>query len=192
MARTVSFDRNEKLEQAMNLFWEKGYANTSIADLVSSLGINRFSLYNTFRDKKHLYAEALDHYFSKISLPNLSLLDNENGGLNELEKFLLLFAERQRLNCHGCLIQNAIIEHAGHDVHVLDKGEQLFNAIYSRLEHLVKNGQRAGEITSAVSSDALTRLILVQMQGMRVMSKAKRYQDIESSVTSILTIIKAL
>ncbi len=69
MARTKNFDREEKLLLAMELFWQQGYADTSVSDLVNHLGINRFSLYNTYVDKESLYREALDYYLKKISFP---------------------------------------------------------------------------------------------------------------------------
>ncbi len=64
MARKCNFDREEKLHQAMTLFWQKGYANTAISDLVDHLQINRFSLYNAFGDKQKLYYEAWIHILS--------------------------------------------------------------------------------------------------------------------------------
>lgn len=67
MARKCNFDREEKLHQAMTLFWQKGYANTAISDLVEHLQINRFSLYNAFGDKQKLYYEALDRYLNLVS-----------------------------------------------------------------------------------------------------------------------------
>lgn len=65
MARKANFDREEKLLVAMDVFWRKGFANTSISDLTDELNINRFSLYNTYGDKQQLYYEALDAYLKK-------------------------------------------------------------------------------------------------------------------------------
>ena len=42
----------------MNLFWEKGYGDTSIQDLVNHLGINRGSLYATYGGKRELFDKA--------------------------------------------------------------------------------------------------------------------------------------
>lgn len=67
MARKANFDRDEKLLVAMDVFWRKGFANTSISDLTDELNINRFSLYNTYGDKQQLYYEALDTYLKKRS-----------------------------------------------------------------------------------------------------------------------------
>ena len=49
------FNEDEVLIKAMELFWNKGYHATSIQDLVSNLGINRASLYDTFGGKKELF-----------------------------------------------------------------------------------------------------------------------------------------
>ena len=42
------FDEDEVLDAAMTLFWERGFRGVSMADLVSELGVNRSSLYDTF------------------------------------------------------------------------------------------------------------------------------------------------
>ena len=62
MARPRTFDRDEVLDRAVQLFWTQGYERTSVQDLVDSMGIQRGSLYAAFGDKKHLFLEALDRY----------------------------------------------------------------------------------------------------------------------------------
>ena len=66
MARKIEFDRDEALKKSMILFWEKGYENTSMQDLVTTLEINRFSIYNTYGDKKALFHQALEYYRTHI------------------------------------------------------------------------------------------------------------------------------
>ena len=78
MARKKEFDPEIVLKRAVDLFWKKGYANTSLNDLVEHLGINRFSLYSTFGDKKTLYITALNYYIDNNSAPALQKL---NAGL---------------------------------------------------------------------------------------------------------------
>ena len=52
MARPKEFNRETVLEQAMLVFWEKGYECTSMQDLVGAMGINRGSLHATFGGKR--------------------------------------------------------------------------------------------------------------------------------------------
>ena len=51
MPRQKDFDPDRALGNAMELFWEKGYEATSVQDLVDRMGINRFSMYDTFGSK---------------------------------------------------------------------------------------------------------------------------------------------
>ena len=51
MARTKEFDPDAALQRALELFWERGYEATSMADLVARLGVARASIYATFGGK---------------------------------------------------------------------------------------------------------------------------------------------
>lgn len=190
MARKCNFDRDEKLTQAMELFWQRGYANTAISDLVDTLQINRFSLYNTFGDKQNLYYEALDKYLNTVSLPGLSALREDGASLTAIETFLNQFAALQRKRSCGCFIQNALVEHAGSDEKVLDKGQALFDQLLELLSHAIHNAQQEKQISVAVSPQALAQLILTQMQGMRVLGKAKRFDDLDQAVNALLQLLK--
>jgi AcrR family transcriptional regulator len=191
MARKSNFDRDEKLVQAMELFWQKGYANTAISDLIDSLQINRFSLYNSFGDKQNLYYEALEKYLSSISIPTLSSLENQDASLEELEQFLKQFAQMQRLNSRGCFMQNALVEHAGTDDTVLQKGHFLFDHLIEIISRAISNAQRQSKLRASHDPRALAQLVLTQMQGMRVLGKAKRNEDLEMALTTLLMLIKA-
>ena len=62
MARPREFDRTQVLDQAIDVFWQRGYEGTSIQDLVDRMGIHRGSLYCAFGDKHGLFLAALDRY----------------------------------------------------------------------------------------------------------------------------------
>lgn len=60
--RPKTFDRSLALDQAMKLFWERGYIGTSFDDLIGAMGISPSSFYNTFGSKERLYREAAEAY----------------------------------------------------------------------------------------------------------------------------------
>jgi AcrR family transcriptional regulator len=53
---------DQALDQALQVFWEKGYEGTSIADLTEAMGVNPPSLYAAFGNKEKLFKKALDRY----------------------------------------------------------------------------------------------------------------------------------
>jgi AcrR family transcriptional regulator len=55
------FDEDVVLDKIANVFWEKGFAGTSIDDLTEAAGIKRPSLYASFGDKKASFYAALAH-----------------------------------------------------------------------------------------------------------------------------------
>lgn len=58
--RPRSFDPDEVLDKARAVFWNLGYAATSLDDLAAATGLNRPSLYAAFGDKHALYMAALE------------------------------------------------------------------------------------------------------------------------------------
>lgn len=190
MARKSSFDRDDKLRDAMELFWQKGYANTAVSDLVEKLKINRFSLYNTYGDKQQLYYQALDKYLHSVSLPNFSALMQPDASLEQIEAFLRHFTELQIENCHGCFMQNAVVEHAGEDDKVLEMSYDLFDTVLAALTRAISRAQQQHKIRRDLKPELLSSLILTQMQGIRVLSKAKRYEDLHAACAALLTLIK--
>ncbi|MFW0791296.1 TetR/AcrR family transcriptional regulator [Gordonia sp. CPCC 205333] len=63
--RPRAFDRDIALDQAIRLFWRKGYEATSVRDLSDELGIGQPSLYNAFGGKRALFDEAVGVYDSE-------------------------------------------------------------------------------------------------------------------------------
>jgi AcrR family transcriptional regulator len=60
--RPRNFDMDKAIEQALQIFWLKGYESTSLTDLTTAMGINRPSLYAAFGNKEDLFRQVLDYY----------------------------------------------------------------------------------------------------------------------------------
>ncbi|MCX4025782.1 TetR/AcrR family transcriptional regulator [Endozoicomonas sp. SM1973] len=192
MARACNFDRNEKLVEAMQLFWQKGYAATSIADLVEHLGINRFSLYNTFGDKQRLYHEALTYYLEKESLPKLASLLADQAGFNDVINFIEKFAKIQQDQEYGCFMQNALLEKCLSDEVVFQEGSRLFEQIVKTLNTVLSRSKQAGQISAEVDPARLSQFLLMQMQGIRVLGKAKQYEMIDNALAMLKDYLNSL
>ena len=66
--RKRTFDDQDALRTAMELFWRQGYEGTSIADLTQALGINPPSLYAAFGSKRELFERTLNRYMCERTI----------------------------------------------------------------------------------------------------------------------------
>lgn len=60
--RPRSFDRDQALLKALDLFWRKGFEPSSVAELCTAMEINPPSLYAAFGNKAKLFIEAVNYY----------------------------------------------------------------------------------------------------------------------------------
>jgi TetR/AcrR family transcriptional repressor of nem operon len=110
MGRHKSFVPAEILDRAMQAFWRRGYAATSVDDLVAATGINRASLYGTFGDKAALFRACLDRYAEEIVTPWLAAV--AKGEPDAVPRFLKALAAYSASDPkrQGCLMVNAAVE----------------------------------------------------------------------------------
>ena len=80
----MSKSKGKIIETAFKLFLDKGYSNTSMADLVKASGLSKGGVYHHFSNKENLYQEVIDVYFVSIyqqidwdSLQELNLEETE-------------------------------------------------------------------------------------------------------------------
>ena len=66
MARPREFDEAEVIRLAADVFWQKGYQDAALPDLLAGMKLTRGSLYKAFGDKKTLYLRVLEHYEATV------------------------------------------------------------------------------------------------------------------------------
>src|SRR5687767_3003812 len=66
--RPRTFDREQALRSAMDVFWARGYDGTTLEDLQAAMGgIAPPSFYAAFGSKDRLFREAVDLYRARMS-----------------------------------------------------------------------------------------------------------------------------
>src|SRR5260370_25369952 len=88
IGRPKHFSRAEVMEKSIPVFWEQGFADTSLADLEAATGVNRSGLYKEFRDKEDLFLASLGHYIKTSGLTKM--LATKPLGWPNVEKYLNL------------------------------------------------------------------------------------------------------
>lgn len=192
MSRTKEFDPDAVLQRALELFWERGYEATSMADLVEHLGIARASIYATFGDKHSLYLRALDRYVQTRDPDPVEQLSQPGPALPAVRALVEAYAaeslcdERRR----GCMIVNTAVELMSRDPRAARRVEASWDTLETALTSALTRARAQGEIRRGKDPRALARLLLVVLQGMRVLGRAHpdpgRLRDAAAQALTIL------
>ena len=118
MARPREFNVEKAVEDAMNIFWEKGYHRASLSDLLDGMGIARGSFYKAFVSKKNLFLQALALYNVKYVTPAVEYLtaDDKQAGLERIQAVFDGVVEGVRNgDTRGCLLCNTAADSSSED-----------------------------------------------------------------------------
>lgn len=74
MARRIAFNYTQALDRATTLFWQHGYTETGLRELLKTMEIGEGSFYNTLKSKKHLYLSCVEHYGETVVRRRLEAL----------------------------------------------------------------------------------------------------------------------
>lgn len=162
------------LQRALELFWEQGYEATSMASLVSHLGIGRASIYATFGGKLDLYVQALDSYVQARDPALVEALSQPGPALPAVRGLVLAYAEESLSDPRrrGCLVVNAAVEVMARDRRVARRVEASWDTLEVALTSALTRARAQGEIPARQDPRALARFLLVVLQGMRVLGHA--------------------
>ncbi len=187
MGRNYEFNREETLNRAMQVFWQKGYKATSMKDLIDEMGIQPGSIYNTFGDKHSLFLEALNHYGDVVTTNTLKLLEKEGSPLENLKSFFNEIVIRPAdKKCRGCLVVNSVVELSPHDDETAVIVKNIMKKIESSFYNCLLNAQRKGEIPENKDIKALSRYFASSTHGLLVTGKANASQEELQDVVDVI------
>ena len=183
MPRPKSFDVDDVLDRAVDLFWVNGYAATSMEDLVNHLGINRGSLYSTFGSKQELYELALERYLSTGRDRFAGMVTDSAVPLRETIT-RLLHSSAERSDHRGCLLVNTTMERNATDERSLGLTSKGFDELRAILIDAFE--ARRNELADGLTPDRAADLVLVATQGLRVVGATESEIRADSTIQTVL------
>jgi TetR/AcrR family transcriptional regulator, transcriptional repressor for nem operon len=173
VVRQREFDTDEVLAIAMNLFWERGYTNTSMKDVVRATGVQPGSLYGAFGDKEKLFQQALRQYTQKFFR---AAMPRNYPPLECIEQFFerLAGAMTTDPNQKGCLIINTAMEREAHSPSTIAIVEDRLDEIESFFCQNLHQAQSDGDLSAQFDVDVTAKALLGAVVGMLAISRMRR------------------
>ncbi len=188
MGRPRAFDEDEVLDQALRLFWERGYEGTALSDLIASMQLSKSSLYKAFGDKEALFKRVLKRYEDDhVGFRVTALAERTPRGIAAALLYGMVQLQCGRENPPGCLGTNAALACSP------DADSVRMHVAAGREEFRIMLKDRfaaTSEVTplpSGVDPDVAASLVQTMIQGLAVQAKSGADpEDLEAVVTAFL------
>jgi TetR/AcrR family transcriptional repressor of nem operon len=176
MGRPRTFDEEQVVRRATELFWTKGYEATSIAELSAELGVHPGSLYRSFGNKEALFQRAVEHYRDHWAAGLGPYLCAGGPVLPRVRAVLVDFIEQAagQQPPRGCLIANSIGE-------LLPEGEASLTELLGGTLAVVEDGflqglrlaAEHGELANPGQLAAHAALLTMLLEGLQIRLKVE-------------------
>ncbi|MEW6703605.1 MAG: TetR/AcrR family transcriptional regulator [Pseudomonadota bacterium] len=174
--RPLSFDHDQALQAATELFWRRGYRAVSASELAEAMGLQRSSFYNSFGSREAVFREVLARY--DAAAPDTAL-DLVAAGDPVLPRLRAMLREVCRLRAwdrqaRGCLLCNSVAELAGTEPLLGPWLEAAVQARINRFARLIRQAVAQGEMRPPTDPKALARALAAFVIGLNTLSKTLR------------------
>jgi len=166
--RPLSFDRERALEQAMHVFWKRGYEAASVAELTAAMGITAPSLYTAFGDKEQLFLAAIERYANGPAAGFPAALEEEPTAYAAIRRLLLEAAEELTRPEHpkGCMISMATTNCSEASAHIQAALIKRREAGNTGIRCRIECGMSKGELPAGTCAAGLADFYSTVYRGM--------------------------
>ncbi len=181
MGRNKCFNKEDVISKSVQLFWQLGFSETSLADLEKVTGVNKSGLYTEFLNKNDLFAQCVAWYSAHCGIDKILL--QEPLGEKNLETFLL--SGTHSTSQKGCFIANSIREYSILPLEAKDviaaHNQNTHHSLVKNLKAYIKNKDL----------DALASLILIYKSGLALSLNMSEIPKLKKQVAYFLKGLKS-
>jgi len=169
--RPRSFDREQALERAMDVFWSKGFEAASLTDITEAMGINPPSLYAAFGDKEGLFIEAVQRYHSDTqqNCPYADQLTARAAVESLLTFAATLFTDPG--HPRGCLAVMAMMTSSTTSPRLQQMLMEQRAMAKAHLRERIQRGVKEGDVPQDADVTALTSLYSAVLSGLSLQAR---------------------
>jgi len=166
--KPLSFDRDEALKRAMEIFWSHGYEATGITKLIEYMGIPRQSFYNTFGSKEQILFESIELYGVNL---RQTLREVLGGARTPFEKIDRLFAMWEQMDTNGCFIGNCVAEFGTTHDTVAEMMAKQLQSIHRIFSDIFQDAIDRGDLPTDRNAQIMANTMITYSQGLALINK---------------------
>jgi len=171
----------------MRLFWRKGYAATSVQDLIETLHLSRSSLYDTFGDKRTLFLEALKFYGERVISITEHTLKTSSSPIAGIQAIFdgLIDGIGQEPGSLGCFMVNSVAELVPYDPDVTKLATEFADGLQQLLKTALTEASVQNILTKRQTPEQFASYVYNTIQGIRILIKSGATREQVQAISAI-------
>jgi len=155
------------IEKIAPIFNCKGYASTSLNDMITATGLTKGSIYGNFENKDEVALAAFDYNFQCVVSFIRSKMETQNTIIGKLMVYPKTYRQYLELPFleGGCPVMNTAIEADDTHPQLKVKAANAIQFWRNSMERQLNEGIQSGEIKSEVNIDETCTVIISLIQG---------------------------
>ena len=166
------------IEEAAALFNQRGFAGTSMDDIMKATGLSKGGLYGNFKNKEEIAVEAFQHAVKSVHKEVRERTAVIEDSLDKLKAVVYFYKERI-LNPPvegGCPIQNTSVDADDSNPILREKVIQELNDWHGRIIYTLQKGMKRGEVKLQTNAREFATRFIGTLEGGIMLAQA--YKDV--------------
>ncbi|QXH56093.1 TetR/AcrR family transcriptional regulator [Pseudomonas maumuensis] len=169
MTRKISFDYDQALATATDLFWQSGYAATGLRHLLKAMDIGEGSFYNTLGSKKQLYLACLERYEHEVVDERIQVLlaaPSAAAGIRGFFDRVLARLDDPATPSRMCMLAAMQSAEVLADAELRERAERGLTDLQALIRERLREDIERGLLPGTLDADASASLIVTYLQGL--------------------------
>lgn len=177
--RPKIYDETAILDKAVDVFWEKGYANATADDLLAAMGIGKGSFYFAFKGgKEELFRKSMERVVELNFRSLREALDSCDDPVQFIRDFFIsLSGNESPIGNKGCYFGNALIQVSANDSGLKLIAAQYLHLLEEIFTEAVQKGKDLGLLTTKESAATLGAYLVNLWNGINVTRRMETDQQ---------------
>lgn len=188
--------KNHILETSSTIFNKKGYAGTSLSDIIENTGLSKGAIYGHFKNKDDLALAVLDYNLKLASTIIFSNVKDRSSSYDKLVGFARSYSLFYEIisNAGGCPVINAAVDYDDSNGDARKKIKKFITIWQNSINTIVDEGIRKGELKSSPETKHFSNLFISLIEGSimlsKIMNERKYIDDASDFLVSLLNKMK--
>jgi TetR/AcrR family transcriptional regulator, transcriptional repressor for nem operon len=161
------------IEKAAPLFNKKGYAGTSMNDIMAATGLTKGGLYGNFDNKDEIAALAFEYSYNKLKTELVFKIKQHH---TAVDKLLAILSFHRNYSVRppvegGCPLLNTSVDADDAYPFLKKRAKEALNDMLGGLQHIIQKGIEYGQLKSCLHARREAEVMFAQIEGGIMMAK---------------------